>query len=68
MGYLDRSGSLDMNILIRSMLLSDREIRFRTGAGIVADSVPSRELQETADKARGLLLALHPEPAMVEDA
>jgi anthranilate synthase component 1 len=62
MGYLDRRGNLDLNILIRSMLLDGNDIRFRTGAGIVADSVPSQELQETADKARGLLLALHSEP------
>lgn len=58
MGYLDRSGDMDMNILIRSLLLQDKQIRFRTGAGIVADSVPAQELQETADKARGMLLAL----------
>jgi anthranilate synthase component 1 len=40
------------------MLLRDRQITFRTGAGIVADSDPAQELQETQDKARGLLLAL----------
>lgn len=60
MGYLGRNGSLDLNILIRTMLLQDRQISFRTGAGIVADSDPARELQETQDKARGLLLALEP--------
>jgi len=59
-GYLGRNGSLDLNILIRTMLLHDRHIFFRTGAGIVADSDPERELQETNDKARGLLLALQP--------
>jgi anthranilate synthase component 1 len=62
MGYLDRTGNLDLNILIRTMLLNGDSIHFRTGAGIVADSVPEQELQETADKARGLLLALHSEP------
>ncbi|HET6565435.1 MAG TPA: aminodeoxychorismate synthase component I [Xanthomonadales bacterium] len=61
MGYLGRSGELDLNILIRSMLLHDDRVYFRTGAGIVADSVPAQELQETADKARGLLLSLHAE-------
>jgi anthranilate synthase component 1 len=59
-GYLGRNGSLDLNILIRTMLLHDRNIFFRAGAGIVADSEPARELQETNDKARGLLLALQP--------
>jgi anthranilate synthase component 1 len=40
------------------MLLDGNEIAFRTGAGIVADSTPGNELQETLDKARGMLLAL----------
>ncbi|HMB59651.1 MAG TPA: aminodeoxychorismate synthase component I [Xanthomonadales bacterium] len=58
MGYLGRNGDMDLNILIRSMLLQGDHISFRTGAGIVADSEPDKELQETRDKARGLLLAL----------
>jgi anthranilate synthase component 1 len=58
MGYLCRDGDLDLNILIRSMLIDGNRLTFRTGAGIVADSVPKRELAETADKARGLLLAI----------
>lgn len=58
MGYLDRNGDMDLNILIRSMLLDGRQFSFRTGAGIVADSEPEREVQETADKARGMLLAV----------
>jgi anthranilate synthase component 1 len=59
-GYLGLDGSMDLNILIRSMLLHDRQISFRTGAGIVADSDPDGELAETGDKARGLLRALGP--------
>jgi anthranilate synthase component 1 len=58
MGYLGRDGSMDLNILIRSMLVHDRHFTFRTGAGIVADSDPQLEVLETADKARGMLLAL----------
>jgi anthranilate synthase component 1 len=58
MGYLGRDGSMDLNILIRSMLVHGREFAFRTGAGIVADSDPEQEVLETADKARGMLLAL----------
>lgn len=58
MGYLGRDGSLDMNILIRSMAVAGNEITFRTGAGIVADSEPLAELAETEAKARGLLMAL----------
>jgi len=59
-GYLGLDGCMDLNILIRSMLLHDRQISFRTGAGIVSDSDPDRELAETEDKARGLLHALGP--------
>jgi anthranilate synthase component 1 len=59
-GYLGLDGCMDLNILIRSMLLHDRQISFRTGAGIVSDSDSDRELAETEDKARGLLQALGP--------
>lgn len=61
-GWLNRDGDLDLNILIRSAEVLPREVgtevRFRTGAGIVADSIPDRELDETRAKARGLLKAL----------
>ena len=59
-GYLGVDGSMDLNILIRSMLLNDKQISFRTGAGIVADSKPDSEVTETEDKALGLLRALGP--------
>jgi anthranilate synthase component 1 len=58
MGYLDRRGRMDLNILIRSMLVGPESLSFRTGAGIVADSDPDREVAETLHKARGLLAAL----------
>jgi len=57
-GYINRDGSFDFNILIRSFLLRGRELSFRAGAGIVADSIPQRELEETRAKARGLLRTL----------
>lgn len=57
-GYLDRSGDMDLNILIRSAWLQGSALGFRTGAGIVADSLPDRELAETRSKAGGLLAAL----------
>jgi anthranilate synthase component 1 len=62
-GWLNRDGDLDLNILIRSAEIEAGESggsrpRFRTGAGIVADSDPQRELDETRDKARGMLRAL----------
>lgn len=58
MGYLGLDGTLDLNILIRSMVLGEDGLSFRTGAGIVADSDPAAELAETEAKARGLLKAL----------
>ncbi|MCA1979247.1 MAG: aminodeoxychorismate synthase component I [Thiobacillus sp.] len=58
-GYINLDGSFDFNILIRSFLLRGRELSFRAGAGIVADSVAERELAETRAKARGLLRALN---------
>lgn len=58
MGYLNRDGDLDLNILIRTISREKNSIRLRAGAGIVADSVASSELDETRAKARGLLLAL----------
>lgn len=63
MGWLNRDGDMDLNILIRSAEVDGCEqgrsmLRFRTGAGIVADSDPQRELEETRAKARGMLRAL----------
>ncbi len=58
MGWLNRDGDLDLNILIRSAEIEGDRLRFRTGAGIVADSDPQRELEETRAKARGMLRAL----------
>jgi anthranilate synthase component 1 len=58
LGYLGRDGSMDLNILIRTIELHGREITFRAGAGIVADSDPQRELEETRAKALGLERAL----------
>src|SRR5690606_8998859 len=60
MGWLNRDGDLDLNILIRSAEVEGARARFRTGAGIVADSDPARELDETRAKARGMLQALLP--------
>jgi anthranilate synthase component 1 len=58
MGYLARSGRLDLNILIRSLVVEDGEVSLRAGGGIVADSTPEAELAETRAKAKGLLRAL----------
>lgn len=58
MGYLSRCGRMDSNILIRSLICENGTVSFRAGAGIVSDSTPQAELEETRAKARGLLLAL----------
>lgn len=66
MGYLNRDGSADLNILIRTLTAHSAgtapmpadSLTFRTGAGIVADSTPRQELAETRAKAEGLLRAL----------
>jgi anthranilate synthase component 1 len=63
MGYLNRDGSLDLNILIRTLVRSGDRLGFRTGAGIVADSNPQHELEETRAKAGAMLNALKGEPA-----
>jgi anthranilate synthase component 1 len=61
LGYLDRNGDMDLNILIRSFRQIGDSLHFRAGAGIVADSIAVLELDETRAKARGLLHALDPD-------
>jgi anthranilate synthase component I len=58
LGYLNRDGSMDFNILIRTLEVAGDQLSLRAGAGIVADSNPERELAETRAKARGVLRAL----------
>ena len=57
-GYLNRDGSLDLNILIRTIVMQKDSLTLRAGCGIVADSEPEAELEETRAKAAGLLEAL----------
>ncbi|HVO49273.1 MAG TPA: aminodeoxychorismate synthase component I [Steroidobacteraceae bacterium] len=57
LGFLGRDGTMDMNILIRTMTVSEGSVELRAGGGIVADSDPQRELEETRAKARGMLAA-----------
>ena len=58
LGYVNLDGTMDLNILIRTLVMNNSELSIRTGAGIVYDSVPESELAETRAKARGLLMAL----------
>jgi anthranilate synthase component 1 len=57
-GYLDFAGNLDFCIAIRTIVIEGRRALVQAGAGIVADSDPAAEYQETCDKARALLSAI----------
>ena len=57
-GYINHDGSMDLNILIRTLVQHGDRLSLHAGAGIVADSIPARELAETRAKAKGLLVAL----------
>lgn len=60
-GYINRNGDMDFNILIRSLVKTGNEISFRAGGGIVFDSQPEHELEETRAKAKGMIRALSTE-------
>ena len=57
-GYLDYSGNMDMAITIRTMVAKDGKVTLEAGAGVVADSVPEYEFEETVNKARAVLTAI----------
>ncbi len=57
-GYLSADGDLDFNIVIRSVVCGGGRAHLRVGGGVVADSDPGSEYDETIDKARALLAAL----------
>ncbi len=57
LGWFGAGGESVFNIAIRTVVVEGREARFSVGAGVVADSVPEKEWQETLDKAAGILLA-----------
>lgn len=57
-GYVDFGGNMDTCIALRTIVLMDGKAYIQAGAGIVADSIPANEYQETLNKAMGLLRAL----------
>jgi anthranilate synthase component 1 len=57
-GYVDFSGNMDTCIALRTLVVQGDKGYVQAGAGIVADSVPANEWQETMNKARGLLKAI----------
>jgi anthranilate synthase component 1 len=57
-GYFDFSGNLDTAIAIRTIVITNGIAYIQAGAGIVADSIPEREYQESLSKAQALLTAI----------
>jgi len=57
-GYIGFGPYMDLNIIIRSIVVCDEIASFHVGAGIVADSDPQKEYQETMDKAAAMIQAL----------
>ena len=57
-GYFSFSGNMDTCINIRTILIKDRKAYIQAGAGIVADSIPEREYEETYTKARAMMRAI----------
>jgi anthranilate synthase component 1 len=63
-GYFGFSSNMDTAITIRTIVLTKGTAHIQAGAGIVYDSVPSREYEETLNKARALLNAIEQAEAM----
>ena len=57
-GYVDFGGAMDTCIALRTIVVADGKAYVQSGAGIVADSVPENEFEETLNKAKGMLVAL----------
>lgn len=58
LGWIDYSGDMEFNIIIRTMVLKDGEVHIQAGAGIVIDSDPEREYNESMNKAKALWKAI----------
>jgi anthranilate synthase component 1 len=57
-GYIDFTGNMDTCIALRTLVLQGRTAYVQAGGGVVFDSVPGDEFEETVNKARGLLKAI----------
>ncbi len=66
-GYFDYSNNMDTCIALRTMVIHDNKIYVQAGAGIVADSDPSAEYEETLNKARGLIKAIEMTKKRMQD-
>ena len=65
-GYIDFNGNMDTCIALRTIVIRAGKAYVQAGAGIVADSVPANEWQETLNKAKGLLKAIEVAEGQVE--
>jgi para-aminobenzoate synthetase component 1 len=59
LGYLSFSREMDIDIVIRTFIIKDGRVYFQVGGGIVYDSEPEAEYEETLDKAKALIQALN---------
>jgi para-aminobenzoate synthetase component 1 len=57
-GYISFDGKMDTSIVIRTFVIKGGKVYFQVGGGIVADSDPEKEYEETLDKARAMMEAL----------
>ena len=57
-GYIDFCGSMDTCIALRTIVITQGNAHIQSGAGIVADSQPEKEFEETLNKAKGLIVAI----------
>jgi anthranilate synthase component 1 len=67
-GYFDYHGNMDTCIALRTLVVQGDQAYVQVGAGIVADSQPELEYQETLNKARGLLKAIELTQARLQAA
>ncbi len=67
LGLIGFDGTLDLNIAIRTMVIANNQLSFHVGAGIVADSKPAREYEETLAKAAALMAAIEKTQESPED-
>jgi anthranilate synthase component 1 len=71
-GYIGWNGNMDTAIAIRTAIIADGQLHIQAGAGIVADSIPANEWQETMNKGRAIFRAVAMavsglDPASLED-
>jgi anthranilate synthase component 1 len=64
LGYVGFGGNMDMAITLRTAVIAEGTVYVQAGAGVVADSVPAREFQETLEKAAALFAAIEQAEAM----